>query len=540
MDSAASLPDFLRLAANLFETLPETRQGAPVLRQIAASTAEPFNLAVVGRMKTGKSTLINSLVGRSLAVMGVEETTATINRICYGTGVQTSQFIVHWKDRPEESFPFDRLKHDWTGKKPEVTERAVKTAFLKLFADADTLRERQIIDTPGTGSAEEVHETAALAFLNPDVIAQSIAESGKADAILYVIGAVGLESDVENLELFQGQRLPNSGPYNSVGVVHKWDALQVADPAGEAALKAARLRDQFSGLVADMIPVSGPIALVARSASDEAFGRLLDITALQSTPEMEALLGDSDTWDGEPERANVRKLLSLPWSSFRLVFRQLRDVARGDIAMARQRCLHYSRIEDLEKFINDRFFSQAAIIKKSQALEKAQQIYAPSVRRISAESERLKKDATLATRAAAALPAKEREMSGWLEKKSAAWMDRSKVLFDQALRLDQRWQEHAADLEGLHMDLRVSEMIDRQPDLFPIEDRARIRAVCDHLATPHLRSQLGGQTIITLAELQRLIDFYRAKSNRLQRKFQQIFEHIVHRLEDAFRLIESN
>ena len=490
-------------------------------------------------MKTGKSTLINSLISERLAITDVEEATATVNRLCHGKGLQTSQFIVEWKDGQVESLPLERLR-DWTGKTAEVKERAGKTACLRLFSAADRLREMQIIDTPGTGSAVEAHETAALAFLSPDVIAQSISEGGKADAILYVVGPVGRESDVENLELFQGDRLPNSGPYNSVCVLHQWDTLQVVDPAAEAVVKAARLREQLSDLVAHVIPVSGPIALAAKSVSDDSYCRLLEFTALLGPPKLEDLLKMPDRWDGHGEGADVRKLFSLPWASFTLIVRQVRDVPRGEIAMARQRCLDYSRIADLEKFIEDRFFSQAGIIKQSQALEKAQQIYAPSIRRIAAEGERLEQDAAQAKRAAMALPTQESETAGWLESKSAKWTERSKILCAQALTLDREWQQHGAELEGLLMDLRVSEKMHREPDLFPLEDRARIRALCDHLATPHLRSQLGGQMIVSLPELQQLINSYRAKENRVSRKFQRLFEHIVLRLEDAYRLIAAN
>ena len=538
MDSPASLPNFLGRAADLFEMLPETRQGASALRQIAASTKEPFNLAVVGRMKTGKSTLINSLIGCPLAVTDVEEATATINWLCHGTGLRTFQLIVEWKTGRTECLPLERLK-DWVGKTSEVIERVGKTACLQLFCEADRLREMQIIDTPGTGSAVEAHETAALAFLNPDVFANSSSEGRKADAILYVVSPVGRESDVENLQLFHGDRLSNSDPYNSVCVLHKWDALEAIDPAAEAAVKAGRLRDQFSDVVADVIPVSGPIALAAKCASDDAFGRLLEFTALHGTPDLEKMLKNPDRWDRDEEGGSIRKLFSLPWASFTLVVRRMREVPRGDIPMARQRCLNYSRIADLENFIEDRFFSQRSIIKRRQALEKARQIYAPCIRGIAADGERLENDAAQGKRAAMALLASEKETAEWLEAKSDDWKNRSDILCAAALNLDQEWQRHEAELEGLQMDLRISEIMHRQPDLIPLEDRARIRALCDYLATPGLRSQLGGQTIISLSELQRLIDSYRAKANRASRKIQRLFEHIVRRLEDAFRLIEA-
>ncbi|MGL4942886.1 MAG: dynamin family protein, partial [Thermoguttaceae bacterium] len=45
----------------------------------------PFTVAVVGQMRVGKSSLLNTLVGADLAVTGVNETTATINWFKYAS-----------------------------------------------------------------------------------------------------------------------------------------------------------------------------------------------------------------------------------------------------------------------------------------------------------------------------------------------------------------------------------------------------------------------------------------------------------------------
>lgn len=398
MDVAGSLPDFMRRAAALFETLPDLRQGAATLRQIADSANQPFNLAVVGRMKTGKSTLINSLVGRQLAVVDVEEATATINWICHGEGTQPNHFIVHWKDGRAESFPMERLKTDWTGKSEEVKARVEKAARLQLFSDAPRLREMQIIDTPGTGSAVEAHEQGAMNFLNPDVFEQSATEGNKADAILYVVQPAGRESDLDNLELFRSGRIQNSGPYNSVCVVHRWDELQAADPAAEALNKAVRLKEQLSDTVATVIPVSGPVALAARVAPDDFFERLLNVTVNAGEAEFERGLKMERRWNEDEKRAGIRGCFAgLPWASFTLIARQLRGVPAGDVSAARKRCLDYSRIAELEKFIEDQFFSQRAIIKRCQLLEKTNRVYAPSIKTIEAEAERLAEDCPMPT-----------------------------------------------------------------------------------------------------------------------------------------------
>ena len=72
-----------RGAASLRETgLPA--ELAAALERLAGQVDQPCVLAVVGRMKAGKSTFVNALLGEDVAKVGTTETTATINRFRYG------------------------------------------------------------------------------------------------------------------------------------------------------------------------------------------------------------------------------------------------------------------------------------------------------------------------------------------------------------------------------------------------------------------------------------------------------------------------
>lgn len=44
----------------------------------------PLTVAVAGRVKAGKSSLVNALLKCDLAKVGVKATTATVNSFCYG------------------------------------------------------------------------------------------------------------------------------------------------------------------------------------------------------------------------------------------------------------------------------------------------------------------------------------------------------------------------------------------------------------------------------------------------------------------------
>lgn len=540
--NAGSLSDFLRHASTVFDGIPGLRKNAPFLCQLADSCNQPFKLAVVGRMKTGKSTLINSLAGRPLAVTDVEEATATVNWFCFGEGPQLRLFSVHWKDGRVDAFPLERIKTDWTGKSEEVMARVKNAARLQLFSDAPRLREVQIIDTPGTGSAVDVHESAAQDFLNPHVHEQSAMEGNKADAIIYVVGPVGREGDLENLELFHSGQIRNSDPYNSVCVMQKWDSLDAENPVLEAKAKAERLEKQLAGKVAAVIPVSGPIALAARAAPDEFFIRLLEVTTHAAEESFQRWLKIEKRWMEHAERAQIRsRFPNLPWASFVLIAKSLRarEVSRGDVPSARAHCLECSRITHLENFIRDRFFTKAGIIKQCGILEKAHLIFGPSIRSIEAEAARLDRDATNSAYAASLLDSKDSELASWLTRKRDEWHQEACTLRRTALDLDRAWEQQGGELEGLRLDLQVGEEMENYPDLFSSEDRKRIQKVCDHLASPLKRGQCGQAAPLRLTDLVSLIDSYRAKANSAPRRLQKILDHILRRLEEAYRATEG-
>ena len=508
MKTDSALPDFLHSAATLLARAESCRGDSRSLAAIAESVNQPFNLAVVGRMKAGKSTLINGLIGRALTISDVEEATATLNWICHGLGKQEGEFLVQWKNGNAESRPLSDLVL-WTGKSPEVLDRTRDTSFLRLYADIPSLTEVQIIDTPGTGSAVEEHEIAKE-FLNPETISRSIEEGGKADAILYVIPPVGREQDEETLQAFSGCRLPNSGPYNSLAVIHKWDGLEVDDPKSRAQEKGLRLLEQLQGLVADVIPVSGPLALAARAAPDIFFAQVLDAVEIDEK-ELRRRLKTAERWDSEPMLATTRRGFPLPWVSFRLLVRVLHRESITDPVAARQRCLEESGILELEKALQERFFSRQAILKQCQVLTRAGFVLDTALRKLDHESRN-----GVASVEAQALPSR-----------------------DEIIDCDRHWQGYRQNLEALHLDISVADVMKERSDLIRTEDHETIRYLCNHLASLHERRNLGTGQLVSLIELERLVSYYRGRENLTRNSARPFLAHVVRRLEEIYQILKE-
>jgi len=535
----STLEDFLSEAITICSDIGELRTHAESIRRIRATIDEPFTVAVVGRMKAGKSTLINSLLGRPLAVSDVEEATATINVIQYGNEAQTEQAIVHWRDGRDEVIPLARIR-EWSGKSPAVIELARQTGWIKFFADLPKLRKFRIVDTPGTGSAVGDHEDIVRQFLNPQAIDDSVAEGNKADAIIYVTPPVGRDSDAATLQDFAQGRLSGTGPYNSVCVLHKWDGLDAADPSSSAAEMAKRLKCQLRDTVAEVIPVSGTLGLASRNAPNEFFVGLTTLLRNMPAETREHALKISDRWDSDPERRRIRMLYAqLPWVSFSLIARMVAELPGDDPAVLRAKLLAKSHVEDLETFLEERFFSRASIIKRNQALRKVQVEIDSCILMLRALRSTHQTMVRMAAEVLSQYTDATPDQTRWLKSLAARSTDEARKTDACLCRLSKQWESQKGELTALNQDLRVCDFVQQNSDTFPTSDRTMLLGVCDILASPKRRSELGRNNIATLKEISALIDKYRMLQNTANRQHEPLYGHIVNRLTEAAVIVSG-
>ncbi len=333
-----------------------------------------FTLAVVGQMRVGKSSLINALMERDMAITGVNETTATINWFRYSPDGGRDVCRVHWKGRPAENVPVARIQ-EWVGD----SARAQETECLEFFSDSPYLKVADVVDTPGARSVIESHEDKLNEFLAGKMAAASEREAGRADAIVYVLPPVARESDEALLGEFErSTRIPGSTPYNSLGVLHKWDAAECPDPVGDARRKAAGLAERMSRSLSGVIAVSAP--LYRATLFDEPFWETAGDLARAPDERAFGLLTQRDadfkrrTIEGVPLGPEARTTFwaahPLPWASLRLILRIGRGGGHDSPAALRAAVLEASGMGALKDALRSRFFSRARIIKLFSALAK--------------------------------------------------------------------------------------------------------------------------------------------------------------------------
>ena len=159
-----------KLAAILHRVARRLREaGLPAelverMEGLAKQVYQPCVVAVVGRVKVGKSTFVNALLRQDLAKVGTTETTATINYFTYGNPDPNHPVRCYWRSGKvtDESRAF---LEGLQGNDLETLQRADGIDHLEYFLPNPLLKQITLVDTPGTGAVVEEHQNRTAEFM---------------------------------------------------------------------------------------------------------------------------------------------------------------------------------------------------------------------------------------------------------------------------------------------------------------------------------------------------------------------------------------
>ena len=121
-----------------------------------------ITIAVIGQFKRGKTTLINTILGRPLLPVGIVPITAAITRIEYAEDAG-DHATVYFSNGLSEAVPAEDLHAYISEQENHDNERGV--AEVELLTDADFLKDGlTLVDTPGVGSVHENNSKSAVDF----------------------------------------------------------------------------------------------------------------------------------------------------------------------------------------------------------------------------------------------------------------------------------------------------------------------------------------------------------------------------------------
>ncbi|UQU61551.1 dynamin family protein [Couchioplanes caeruleus] len=314
-------------------------EAAGQVEHVRERLAEPLRIAIAGRLKAGKSTLVNALIGRRVAPTAAGECTRVVTRFRYGTADRVD---VVCRDGERRSLP---LGDD--GMLPQrLGVPAARVAYLDVTLTSEKLRGLTVVDTPGlastdtglsaraaaelgdaghqeagrreTGRGEPAHQPDTTAPFDAAIDADSASEVAAAEAVAYVFTQAVRADDVQALEAFRSAsaRLASS-PINALGVFGKVDTLVggAADPWPVAGPLAEQQAALLARTVSEVIPVVGLLAETGEAgrltAADCAALRQLSATPVD---QLRVLLASVDLFRTRPsavEPARRERLLEL-------------------------------------------------------------------------------------------------------------------------------------------------------------------------------------------------------------------------------------
>ena len=261
---------------------------------------EPLRLAIAGKVKAGKSTLLNALLGEELAPTDAGECTKIVTWYRYGSSRTVS---IHPIGGGEARGGFSRdggpIDVDLGGRS------AAEVDHLEVHWPTRRLRDLTIIDTPGIESisADISDRTHRVLSAEEDTVPI-------ADAVLYLMRHTHA-SDVRFLEAFHDDELAHGTAMNSVGVLSRADeigsgradALDVADKIA----RRYESDDRIRRLCPIIVPVDCLLAHAASTLREDEF-RLLAELARGPHDEIEEMLVTVDRFVTRPTRQPVTEL----------------------------------------------------------------------------------------------------------------------------------------------------------------------------------------------------------------------------------------
>lgn len=364
--SGGTINDQIRELCAQTRTLNLSPAHAERVRTITARLDEPLRVALAGRTKAGKSTLLNALVGERLAASDASECTRIVTWYRHGIAYRVEAAL---RSGDRVPLPFTRVDG-----KLEVglgTANEDDIDHIDVHWPSTKLTNITYVDTPGIASVNE--GVSARTF---EALMAESDDPADADAVLYLMRHAHGRDDAF-LEAFQDRATAHASPVNAIAILSRADELGGGRPdALQSAEKIAgryRADARVRGLVATVAPVSGLLAITAQTLQEREAILLRAVAATGPGTLAPALLS-ADRFLSEPG-VNVtvedrRHLLDrLGMFGLRYSIAQIRAGNTSTSSDLSQSLLRLSAISRVRQLLEGHFAARARALKARSAVQ---------------------------------------------------------------------------------------------------------------------------------------------------------------------------
>ncbi|WP_028924385.1 dynamin family protein [Pseudonocardia acaciae] len=361
MNLGNAVRGLLRQAIEVYSDSPQANGW---LRMHLSRFDEPLRVAIAGKVKAGKSTLLNALVGEEIAPTDAGECTRVVTWYQDGNaprvmlhprGGQPHQLRIHRED--------GALSIDLAGTPANQVDRLV------VDWPSQSLRGTTLIDTPGIDSLSTDVSARSHQFLAPEDAPT------QADAVVYLMRHLH-SGDVRFLESFHDQGVARATAVNTIAVLSRADEIGVGrlDALMSAKRIASRYRsdDKLRDLCQTVVAVAGLLAQTGRTMRQAEFAALTELSTLERE-EMDGLLLSADRFVKADTNANLnseaRAALLGRFGLFgvrlgvTLIRQGVNDPSKLSAELVRR-----SGLDDLREVLNIQFSERRDLLKARSAL----------------------------------------------------------------------------------------------------------------------------------------------------------------------------
>ena len=262
----SKIEDCLSECKQLISTLQWMSYTCKSICNVECRMREPMQLAIVGRISSSKSTLVNAILGKAEFVKtGHEAETFNVSWLKYGD--DNAPIVVHFKNGQKQII--ERI--EWVEWASHQGQQSLKTElkYIEVTSSYEMLKYINIIDTPGLDATSKVDSENTINFL----------KTVNPDAVILIFSKSLSEGTLKLINEFQNSESNISfsiNPMNALGVLSKvdmnWDIMSDKDPinaSDDAIKRTLSCRSDVNKALFRILPVSALMGLSSSTITDE-------------------------------------------------------------------------------------------------------------------------------------------------------------------------------------------------------------------------------------------------------------------------------